>query len=103
MDKIDQRLFDLYENWQAEYRDALTLEECEDIRRFYKPYLEKYESKYRILYQMLQQANKLMVQTGLLPIQEPTSGITHSLAAFDDVQVLRRKEWRRGEPDNILQ
>ena len=97
MDKTNQRLTDLYGNWQAEYRDAVTLEESEEIRRFYKPYLEKYESKYRILYQMLCQANKSMGQTGLLPIQEPTSGITPSLAMLDDVQALRRKEWRRGE------
>ena len=98
MDKIDQRLTDLYGNWQAEYRDAMTSEECEEIRRFYKPYLEKYESKYRILYQMLQQANRQMGQTGLLSIQEPTSGITPSLATLDDAQALRRKEWKRGEP-----
>ena len=97
MDKIDQRLTDLYGNWQAECRDTVTLEECEEIRRFYKPYLEKYESKYRILYQMLQQANKPIGQTSLLPTQEPTSGITTSLAALDDAQALRRKEWKRGE------
>ena len=30
--------------------------------------------------------------------QEPTSGITPSLAALDDVQALRQKEWKRGEP-----
>ena len=81
MDKIDQRLTDLYGNWQAEYRDAMASEECEEIRRFHKPYLEKYESKYRILYQMLQQGNRQMGQTGLLSIQEPTLGITPSLAA----------------------
>ena len=56
MDEIDQKLTDLYGNWPAEYRDAMASEECEELRRFYKPYLEKYESKYRILYQMLQQA-----------------------------------------------
>ena len=95
MDKGDQRLTDLYGNWQAEYRDAMTSKECEEIRRFYKPYLEKYESKYRIFYQMLQQANKPMGQTSLLPIQEPTPGITPSLAALDDTQELRRKEWKR--------
>ena len=76
MDKIDQKLTDLYGNWQAEYRDAMTAEECQEIKRFYKPYLEKYESKYRILYQMLQQANRQMGQAGLLTIQEPTSEIT---------------------------
>ena len=58
MDKIDQRLNGLYQNWQAEYKEAVTLEKCKEIRRFYKPYLEKYESKYRIIYQMLQQVNK---------------------------------------------
>ena len=44
MDKIDQRLDDLYNNWHAEYGSAATLEECEEIKRFYKSYLEKYES-----------------------------------------------------------
>ena len=47
---------------------------------------------------MLQQANRQMGQAGLLSVQEPTSKITPSLAALDDAQVLRRKEWRRGEP-----
>ena len=53
MDKIDQKLIDLYGNWQAEYRDVMTSKECKERKRFYKPYLEKYESKYRILYQSL--------------------------------------------------
>ena len=96
MDKIDQRLDGLYQNWQAEYKEAVTSEECEEIRKFYKPYLEKYESKYRILYQMLQQASN--EQTNLLPLEEPTSGITPSLAALDDALALKQKEWKRGEP-----
>ena len=29
MDKIDQRLDSLYQNWQAEYKEAVTSEECE--------------------------------------------------------------------------
>ena len=41
MDKIDQRLDELYKNWHAEYRDAVSSEDCEEIKRFYKPYLEK--------------------------------------------------------------
>ena len=98
MDRIDQKLADLYGNWQAEYRNAVTPEDCEEVRRFYKPYLEKYESKYRILYQMLQQANRQMGQAGLLSVQEPTSKTTPSLAAFDDAQALKRKEWKRGGP-----
>ena len=96
MDKIDQRLDGLYQNWQAEYKEAVTSKECKEIRRFYKPYLEKYESKYRILYQMLQQANK--EQVSLLSTQEPTLGITPSLVALDDAPALRQKEWKRGEP-----
>ena len=90
MDKIDQRLDELYQNWQAEYRDAITSEDCEEIRKFYKPYLEKYESKYRILYHLLQQSS-------LFSTQEPTSGITPSLATLDDAQTMRWKEWIRGK------
>ena len=55
MDKIDHRLDELYKNWHAEYRDTISEEDCEEIRKFYKPYLEKYKSKYRILYHLLQQ------------------------------------------------
>ena len=58
MDKIDQRPDKLYKNWQAKNKDAVTSDECEEIRRFYKLYLEKYKSKHRILYQILQQGNK---------------------------------------------
>ena len=87
MDKIDQKLDGLYQNWQAEYKEAVTLEECEEIRRFYKPYLEKYKPKYGILYHMLQQANK--EQTSLLSTQEPALGITPSLAVLDDAPALR--------------
>ena len=82
MDKIDQRLDDIYKNLHAEYRDAPTLEECDKIKKFYKPYLEKYESKYRILYHLLQQPS-------LLSTQEMTSGITPSLAALDDAPSLK--------------
>ena len=92
MDRINQKPADLYGNWQVEYRNAVTSEDCKDVKRLYKPYLEKYESKYRILYQMLQQANRQMGQAGLLSVEEPTSKITPSLAALDDTQALRRKE-----------
>ena len=32
MDKIDQTLDGLYQNWQAEYKEAVTSEECKEIR-----------------------------------------------------------------------
>ena len=86
MDKIDQRLDDLYRNWHAEYGNAATIEECDEIKRFYKPYLEKYESKYRILYHLLQQPS-------LISTQETTTGITPSLATLDDAPSLRQREW----------
>ena len=54
MDKIDHCLNEMYKNWHAEYENANTLEECEEIKNFYKPYVDKYESKYRVLYQLLQ-------------------------------------------------
>ena len=91
MDKIDQRLDALYKNWHAEDRDAVSSKDCEEIKKFYKPYLEKYKSKYRILYHLLQWPAPYSTQ-------EPTSGITPSLAALNDTQTLRQREWIRGEP-----
>ena len=41
MNKIDQKLSKLYTNWQAEYKNATTAEDCEEVKRFYKPFLEK--------------------------------------------------------------
>ena len=41
MDWIDQKLANLYGNWQAEYRNPVILEDCEEVKRFHKPYLEK--------------------------------------------------------------
>ena len=98
MDKIDQKLNDLYRNWQAEYKNAVTPKHCEEVKRFYKPFLDKYESKYRILYQMLQEANRQTDTTGVPSAQEPTPNTTPSLAALDDAKAMKRKEWRRGEP-----
>ena len=91
MDKIDHRLDELYKNWHAEYGNANTIEECEEIKNFYKPYLEKYESKYRVLYHLLQQPS-------LNPTHECASGITPSLAALDDATSLKQREWIRSEP-----
>ena len=91
MDKIDHRLDELYKNWHAEYGNANTIEECEEIKRFYKPYLEKYESKYRILYHLLQQPS-------LIPTHESALGITPSLATLDDATSLKQREWIHSEP-----
>ena len=91
MDKIEQTLDDLYKNWHAEYGNATTMEECDEIKRFYKPYLEKYESKYRILCHLLQQPS-------LMSTHESTLGMTPSLAALDDAPSLKQKEWIQGEP-----
>ena len=91
MDKIDHRMNELYKNWHAEYGNANTIEECEEIKNFYKPYLEKYESKYRVLYHLLQ-------QPGLIPTHDSVFGITPSLAALDDATSLKQKEWIHSEP-----
>ena len=90
-DKIDHQLNELYKNWHTEYGNANTLEECEEIKNFYKPYLEKYESKYRVLYHLLQ-------QPGLIPTHDSASGITPSLTALDDATSLKQREWLRSEP-----
>ena len=86
MDKINHRLDDLYKNWHAEYGNANAIEECEEIKRFYKPYLEKYESKYRVLYHLLQQPS-------LISTHESASGMTPSLATLDDAPSLKQREW----------
>ena len=90
MDKIDHKLDELYKNWHTEYGNANTIEECEEIKNFYKPYLEKYESKYRVLYHLLQ-------QPGLNCTHDSASGITSSLAALDDATSLKQREWIRSE------
>ena len=90
MDKIDQHLSEMYKNWHEEYGSANTLEECKEIRKFYKPYLHKYESKYRVLYHMLEQPR-------LIPTHDGASGMTPSLAALDDATSLRQREWIRCE------
>ena len=56
MNKIDQRIDGLYQNWQAEYKEAITSEQCEEIQKFSDPYDMKYETKYKVLYQILRQA-----------------------------------------------
>ena len=90
MDKIDQRLHELYKNWHAEYGNAKTIEECEEIRDFYKPYLDKYESKYRILYQLLQQPRPVLTHGSV-------SELTPSSTALDEATSLKQKEWIRSE------
>ena len=40
MNKIDQRLDGLYQNWQAEYKEAITVEQCEEIQQIFEPYVQ---------------------------------------------------------------
>ena len=97
MNKIDQRIDGLYKNWQAEYKEAITSEQCEDIQKFYEPYVKKYETKYKVLYQMLKQA---IDERNKVPSSRVTaSELTPSLVALEDASTLKRKEWHRGEPD----
>ena len=96
MNKIDQKIDGLYQNWQAEYKEVITTEQCEEIQRFYEPYVMKYETKYKILYQMLQQAisNQSRVQSSRVSSRR----LTPSLMALEDALTLKKKEWNRGEP-----
>ena len=97
MNKIDQRIDGLYQNWQAEYKEAMTSEQCEDIQRFYEPYVKKYETKYKMLYWMLKQA---IDERNRAPSSKvTTSELTPSLVALEDASTLKRREWNRGEPD----
>ena len=51
----------------------------------------KYESKYRVLYHLLQQPS-------LISTHESASGITPSLATLDDATSLKQREWIQSEP-----
>ena len=95
MDKIDHRLDELYKNCHVEYGNTNTLEECDEIKNLYKPYLEKDDSKYRVLYHLLQ-------QPGLIPTHDGASGITPSFAASDDATSFKQKERIHSEPGELL-
>ena len=97
MTKIDRRIEGLYQNWQAEYKEAITYEQCDDIQRFYEPYVKKYETKYKVLYQMLKQA--VEERTKIPSSRVSASELTPSLVALEDASTLKRKEWNRDEPD----
>ena len=96
MNKIDQKLDGLYKNWQAEYKEAITSEQCEDIQRFYEPYVQKYETKYKLLYQTLRQALAERKRTSSPRVS--ASELTPSLVALEDASTLKGKEWNRSEP-----
>ena len=96
MIKIDQRIEGLYQNWQAEYKEAMTSEQCEDIQRFYEPYVRKYETKYKILYQTLRQAIDERKRASSPRVS--ASELAPSLVALEDASTLEGKEWNRGKP-----
>ena len=97
MNKIDQRIDGLYQNWQVEYKEVITSEQCDDVQRFYEPYVRKYETKYKVLYQMLKQA--IDERNKVSSPRVAASELTPSLVALEDASVLKRKEENRGEPD----
>ena len=97
MNKIDQKIKGLHQNWQVEHREAITYEQCDAIRKFYEPHVQKYETKCKILYQMLQQAlERLKTPSSRVsastPPRGPASEMTPSLVALDDAATLKRKE-----------
>ena len=99
MNKIDHKLDGLYQNWQAEYKEAMTSEQCEDIQRFYEPYVResmKPSTKYCIRHA---KSKPLMNRIQELPSPRVSaSELTPSLVALEDASTLKGKEWNRGEP-----
>ena len=87
MNKIDQRIDGLYQNWQAEYKEAITSEQCEEIQKFYEPYVMKYETKYKVLYQILRQA--IGEQNKVPSSRVSSTGLTPSLVALEDDSTLK--------------
>ena len=107
MNKAKQKLKGLYLNWQAEYEEAMTTEQCVDIHRFYEPLVQKYETKYGLLYPLWKQAigerkrvSSPRVSDERKRVSSPKSSapeLTPSLAALEDASTLIEKEWNRGK------
>ena len=97
MNKIDQKLDGLYKNWQAEYKEAVTLEQCEDIQKYYEPHVQKYERKYRWLCGTLKQA--IGERKRISSPRVTTPELTPSLAALEDATTLKEKAEERSKPD----
>ena len=97
MNKIDQKIKGLYQNWQAEHKEAITSEQCDAIHTFYEPYVKKYETKYKILYQTLKQAIDERKRASSPRVS--ASELTPSLLALEDASTLKRKEWERNKSD----
>ena len=91
INKFDQRIDGLYQNWQVEYKEAITTEQCEEIQKFYEPYVLKYETKYKVLYQILRQ--HITERTKVPSSKVSSIGLTPSLVALEDATTLKRKEW----------
>ena len=87
MNKINQRIDGLYQNWQVEYKEAITSEQCEEIQKFYEPYVMKYETKYKVLYQILRQA--IGEQNKVPSSRVSSTGLTPSLVALEDASTLK--------------
>ena len=100
MNKIDQRIDGLYLNWQTEYKEAITSEQCEEIQKFYEPYVMKYETKYKVLYQILRQT--ISEQNKVPSSKVSSTGLTPSLVALEDASTLKWKEWNRGKPSEDI-
>ena len=100
MNKIDQRIDGLYQNWQAEYKEAITSEQCEEIQKFYEPYVMKYETKYKVLYQILRQAIDERNKSPSSRVS--TTGLTPSLVALEDAATLKQQEWNRGDKEGNI-
>ena len=95
MNKAKQKIKGLYMNWQAEYKEAMTSEQCEDIQRFYEPHVQNYEMKYKMLCQALKHAIGERKRVSSPKSSAPE--LTPSLAALEDASTLKEKEWNRGK------
>ena len=86
----------LYQNWQAEYAQAITTEQCEEIQKFYESYVLKYETKHKVLYQILRQA--ISEWSNIPSARVSSAGLTPSLVALEHASTLKGKEQNRVEP-----
>ena len=104
MNKLDQKIKGLHQNWQAEYREAVTSEQCDAIQKFYEPHVQKYELKCKVLYDMLQKTvNRSKIPSSRVSVSTPprvtTPELTPSLAGLEDATTLKEKVEERSMAD----
>ena len=101
MDRINQKLGDLYKNWQAVYRHAVT-QDCDEVEKFYKPSWIHKRPNLEFTIKCFSEVTRQADLADLPSTHEQTPDFTPSLAALDDALALMGREWNRNGPSEEI-